>query len=392
MLKAHRIRINPTPEQADQMWRACGIRRSAWNWVLAEYKAQYEAGSKPKFADVVKKYRRERPEWTSEFGAYVYDTATRDLQKAFDAFFRRVKAGEKPGYPRFKSRYDDAQGFYVHNRQFHVDGNSVVINAFGSINMAEPLRFDGKIMGGRVTKRGGHWYLTIQVDDVIDEPARREGEAVGVDVGIKTLAVTSDGTEYPNAKHYARNERHLARLQRIKARKVKGSKRSQRVKLKIQRLHETVADARRDAQHKATDAITKRYATIGVEDLNIRGMVKNHKLAKAVSDAAFGEVIRQLEYKSKWRGGRVVKVGRWYASSKTCNACGGVNDTLTLSDRTWICQHCGAVHDRDWNAAINIRDEAVRIAAAGECSHPAVSLGRKAQTSRAEVGVHGAGL
>lgn len=391
MLKAHVIRLNPTQEQADSFWRACGIRRFAYNAMLAESKARYERGEKNSIGDVAKWFRKIRPEWASEFGCYIYDQAARDLDFAFKSFFRRVKAGETPGYPRFKSRYSPNQGFYIHNRQMSFDGHVVRLSAFGKVNMAEPLRFIGKVMGGRVTKQAGHWYLSVQVEDGAEPVLLRAGYPVGVDLGLRSLAVTSDGKAYDNPRHYERAQKHLARLQRIAARKKKGGKRAERVKLKVQRLHARIADLRSDSIHKMTTDVAREYALIGLEDLSVKGMQRG-RLSKSVSDAAWGEIGRQFEYKAAWNGGRIVKVGRWYPSSKTCHECGTINDELALSDRMWICGNCGAVLDRDYNAALNIRDEAIRIAAAGECSQPADSVGQKrklkARASRAEGGVH----
>jgi putative transposase len=355
---------------------------------------------KPTVGDIAKLYRKAKPEWAGEFGCYVYDQAMRDLDRAMQAFFRRVKAGDKEkGYPKFKSRYSPDQGFYVHNRQMSLEGHTVTLPVFGAVNMAEPLRYTGKIMGGRITKRAGKWHLCVQVEDGEEPPPMRDGAPVGVDLGLKTLAITSDGDEYANPRYYQKAQKQLARLQRIAARKKRGSKRSERVKLKVQRLHERVANMRADAIHKMTDDVTERYSLVALEDLSVKGMQRG-QMSKSVSDAAFGEIGRQMEYKAQWRGGRVVRVGRFFPSSKACHVCGTLNGDLKLDDRVWTCSGCGAVLDRDYNAAVNIRDEAIRIAAAGECSQPADSVGkaqaqqrkRKARASRAEGGVHEAAL
>ena len=233
--------------------------------------------------------------------------------------------------------------------------------------MAEQLRFEGKVMGGRVTYTGRHWYLAVQVEMPDVEQTADLSKTVGIDMGIKYRAVTSDGVLYDNPKALATNLRKLARLQRSASRmwEMNGKKPTanwRKQQDKIVKLHARIADIRREHAHKMTTELVNEYGLIGVEDLNIKGMVKNRKLAKAVSDAGMYQVRQQLEYKAKALGGQVIAVDRWYASSKICSACGDKVDELPLSVRSWVCPSCGAEHNRDGNAAVNIRNEAVRLA------------------------------
>lgn len=228
--------------------------------------------------------------------------------------------------------------------------------------MAEPLRYDGRVLSGRVSYTGGHWYLAVQVE-VDDLPQTADtSKAVGIDLGIKYRAVTSDGLIYDNPKALAKYQRKMAKLQRSLSRMTRGGKNYAKRKAEIAKLHERIANIRREDAHELTTELVNEYGLIGVEDLNIKGMVKNRKLAKAVSDAGMYQVKQQLEYKVDAVGGKLIKVDRWFASSKICSACGEQVAQLSLSVREWVCPTCGAEHERDSNAAINIRNEAVRLA------------------------------
>ena len=214
---------------------------------------------------------------------------------------------------------------------------------------------DGRVLRMTVSQRAGRWYasLTVERDDkpVMNPP---KGGAVGVDLGVKTLATLSDGTIIENPRYLKKSERKLKKAQRALSRKIKGSNRRAKAKVKVARIHAHVANQRLDGLHKLTTWLTEKYSDISVEDLHVAGMVKNHHLAKSVSDAAFGEFRRQLEYKATRTGARLHIVDRWYRSSKTCSKCGSVKAKLSLSERTYTCEGCGLVLDRDLNAAINI--------------------------------------
>jgi putative transposase len=221
--------------------------------------------------------------------------------------------------------------------------------------MTEPLRFQGNIMSARISERAGYWFVSIHVQ--IPAPERQAPERViGVDIGIKSLAVDSDGAVFENQKHLAAAQKNLRRLNRWLARKQKGSKNWHKAKRKLARLHMRIANLRADAIHKLTTRLAGNASIIALETLNVRGMLKNHKLARAIADAAFSEIVRQRGYKAQ----QVVLIDRFYPSSKRCNECGHVNRDLTLADRVWTCPACGTVLDRDVNAARNIRDEGMR--------------------------------
>ena len=205
-----------------------------------------------------------------------------------------------------------------------------------------------------ISRRGGRWYAALTVER--DEPVKKalKGGAVGIDLGVKTLATLSDGTVIPNPHHLQADERRLKRAQKALSRKTKGSKRRAKARERVARIHARITNRRNDTLHKLTTMLAQTYSDISIEDLNVAGMVKNHHLAKAVQDASFSELRRQLEYKTARTGAKLHFVDRWYPSSKTCSNCGSVKAKLSLSERTYKCEHCGLVIDRDLNAAINI--------------------------------------
>lgn len=389
MIRAHRIRLNPTPEQEQYFWRCCGVARFTWNWALAEYNNALDRGEKPKILELKKEFNRRRNEegfspFVAEVQTYANQYAFQDLQAAISRYHDLRKkgalkppAGWKPrkdgkpfGWPRLKARNKVTPAFgLANNGGMRFDGHNVVISKCpgGAVNMAESLRFDGKILGGRVTYTGRHWYLSVQVELSNAEQTADLTKTVGIDMGIKYRVVTSDGVLYDNPKALDANRRKLARLQRSASRmwEMNGKEPTanwRKQQEKIAKLYARIGNIRREHAHRMTTELVNEYGLIGVEDLNIKGMVKNRKLAKAVNDAGMYQVRQQLEYKSATVGGRVVVVDRWFASSKTCSACGEQVAELPLSVRSWACPSCGAEHNRDGNAAVNIRNEAVRLA------------------------------
>lgn len=358
--RAHNIRLCPNNKQANYFARACGVSRLAFNWGLKEWQRQYENGERPNAYALKKQFndiKKSQFSYVMEVTKCAAGQAFNNLDRAFQGFFRNVKAGKKPGYPQFKKR-GKHDSFYLQNSVVKTRGKRIFISKLGWVKMREALRFEGKIMSATVSRTADMWFVSISVQQEISEPVPAPG-AVGVDVGIKELAVTSDGEVFENPKALKAAEKRLRRLHKAVSRKKEGSNNRKKAVLKLARQHYRIACVRKDAIHKATSAITTGYGLIGIEDLNVKGMLKNHCLARAISDASFSEFHRQLEYKAAWRGGVVVKADRWFPSSKMCSACGHVMETLPLSVRTWTCPECGAVHDRDKNASTNLKQYAV---------------------------------
>lgn len=373
MKRAHKIKLNPTPDQARFLTESCDAARFAYNWGLGQWNEQYRAYRKgerdkpPNALDIKKQFNALK----YEAFPFVTQTAGRCTEWGFECLGRAWKnhfesmtgkrKGSPVGKPEFKSRFDDKQAFRagVGSREIRVKGHELRIPRLNTaINMAECLRYSHAQIGSVVISHyAGQWWASFFVD-VPDAVNAAASGVIGVDLGIKTLAVLSDGTEYPNPKRYAALERKLARLQRGLSRKQKGSKNREKAKAKVAKLHYQIACQRGDATHKMTCTIARKADVVGLEGLNVDGMKRNRRMAKAVSDASFGEIRRQLGYKVN----RVVIVGRFFASSQICNQCGRVNpEVKKLSVRAWICSGCGAHHDRDVNAARNIRDEAIRL-------------------------------
>ena len=371
MIRAHKIRLNPTPEQEPYFRKAAGTKRFVYNQALALWQWGKAQGI-PDFGPMEIKrqmnmFKEEQFPWMYEVAKDVFEGAISDLSAALSNYFSSKKGerkGQKMGFPKFKTKKNKKQSFRLNNDKFKVEGHQIRIPNLGWVNMAEALRFQGKIMGAVVSLVAGHWYISIQGEVEQPEPSKFEQTSTGVDLGVKTLATLSNGDEFENQKLLRYQLNKLKKLNRAQSRRKLQSNRWYKAKAKLARCHEKVNNQRADAIHKMTTAIASTYQTIGVEDLQVAGLAKNRKLALSIADAGMGEVLRQLKYKAAAFGGRVVEVSRWYASSKTCNDCGDSHNELTLSDRTWVCQGCGVIHQRDWNAAKNIEQEALRLVSA----------------------------
>ncbi len=368
--RAHKIRLNPTPEQEIYFRRAAGIKRFVYNWGLARWKKMKAQGVAAYGMMAAKKdfnaIKRTAYPWVLDVAKDVAEGAFADLGSALKHYFdwkHGKRTGQKVGFPTFKSKKNTRQSFHLNNDKFRVDGHTIVIPKLGPVNMTEPLRFKGKIMGAVVSKVADWWFVSITVQIERPKPRRFPKQSTGVDVGITALATLSDGRAFENQKPLRRQIRKLRMLSRAVSRRTKGSHRWWRAKRRLTRFHYRVDNQRADAHYKASHAIASTYAIIGVEDLHVAGLVKNRRLSLALSDVGLGAFLRQISYKSDAYGGRTVKVGRFYASSKTCYTCGQINQQLALADCTWTCGHCGTNHQRDWNAAQNIEHEALRLIA-----------------------------
>lgn len=303
------------------------------------------------------------------------------LGAAFQNFF----AG-RAKYPKFRKKGVHDR-FSLSNDQFSVESSRIRIPHLGWVRMREALRFTGKIMSATVSRVADQWFVSITVDTPDDLPlAKAENQgAVGVDLGVSALATLSTGEPpVPGPKAHKALLCRLQRLSRGLSRKVKGSKNRHKAKMKLARLHARISNIRKDALHQLTTDLTRRFHTIGIEDLNVRGMVKNRHLSRAVSDMGFFEFRRQLKYKAAQRGSVVVVADRWFPSSKTCSHCGHRLETLPLSVRQWICPACNATHDRDVNAAVNLKNLAVS-STVSVCGEEGSGSGRKTRTKPASV-------
>jgi len=368
--KAYRCRIYPTKEQTAQIERTFGACRWVFNLCLETKKAAWECEKKnlSQF-DLCRQltiWKQTTAPWLYEVSNKALQQSIRDLDAAYKNFFRRVKNGETPGYPKWKKKSDGTQSFRIPAEKTNVqivDEKHVKITKLGVVKcrMSQPI--EGRLLNATVKRiPSGKYYVILCCTDVPEQELQQgENEILGIDVGIKDLMIRSDGVKVPNNKHLKKSEKKLAREQRKLSRRKKGSNNWKKQKRKVALVYEKVSNQRKDAIHKATTQAVRESQAIAVEDLNVKGMVKNHHLAKAVSDASMSEIHRQLQYKCDWYGRDFVKVDRWFPSSKTCGNCGCVFDDLTLSMREWTCPECGAHHDRDLNAAMNIAREGLRL-------------------------------
>lgn len=389
MLIAHRIALDPNNAQATYLARASGTARFAYNWALAEWKRQYEAwkadNSLPKPSQAALRrqlnaVKREQFPWMLEVTKNAPQMAIIQLGQAFQNFF----AG-RARYPQFRKKGVHDR-FTLTNDQFDIDGSRIRIPNLGWVCMRETLRFAGKIMSATVSRVADRWFVSIAVDtpDRSHLPQAENQGTVGVDLGVSALATLSTGETIPGPKPHKALLGRLRRLSRSLSPKVKGSANRRKAKAKLARLHASIAAVRSDALHKLTTDLTRRFHTIGIEDLNVLGMLRNRRLARSIADMGFFEFRRQLEYKAAMRGGQVMVADRFYASSKTCSACGEKLDELPLSVREWVCPSCAVIHDRDVNAAINLKNMAASSAVSA-CGEEGAGSGRKARVKPASM-------
>lgn len=411
IIRSHKIRLKPTEDQKEHLERAFAAARYAWNWgkeiLDVEYdinRIQYretETSYKYTHARRLKKlFNRVKPPWVQNKTASATQEAFDDLQRAVGRFFdirkgkisinlkRRPdgsvkgrKDGRAHGWLNWRSKKKH-NSFRVTNVYLKFDGAAIRYNVnVGYIDMCEELRFNGKIMNATFSYDGEWYWVSVQVQIPKPEIETRPG-VVGIDLGIKYLAVTSDGQIIDNPKAYYTAKAKLRRLQRRLDRQrrannpdcynddstaIKGkrpNRRSNRMAIterKIRKLHSRIKNIRRNSQHHLTAAMASEYGLIVIEDLNVNGMLKNKKLAKAIADAGFFEVRRQLEYKSEYYNGLVGVVDTWFPSSKLCSNCGEKKLDMPLNIREWTCEHCGSVNHRDYNAAKNLEIEGIRM-------------------------------
>src|SRR6266478_4800679 len=382
--KAYQYRMYPTDEQVHILARTFGCCRYVYNWALRQRTdAYYKDGERLYYEATAQRLTSLKKQadhvWLNDISSVPLQQSLRHLDTAFRNFFEGRAA-----YPKFHTKHGEQAATYA-SSAFKWDGKHLTL-----AKMTAPLdiRWSRSLPNGckpttvTVTKdTAGRYFVSILVVEEI-KPLPTVATQVGLDLGLKSMVISSDGHTYGNPKFFARGEKKLARAQRRLSKKKKGSKNRAKARHKVARIHARIADRRRDYQHKLSTKLIRENQTICVESLQVKNMVKNHSLAKAISDVGWGEFVRQLEYKAAWYGRTLVKIDKWYPSSKRCFRCGHVLETLALDVRIWTCPQCATVHDRDVNAAKNILAAGLAVAACGESVRPGAVKANPGTTRR----------
>ena len=363
MLRAYKYRIYPTDEQKVLFAKTFGCCRFVYNWALnlkiTAYKERKETLGNVYLTNLMKSELKVEHEWLSEVNSQSLQSSLRNLDTAYTNFFRNTKA---VGFPRFKSRKDKQSFLCPQHCRVDFEKGTITIPKAKDIPAVLHRRFKGTVKTVTISMTpSGRYFASVLVDTSMQEMKPSEpmrDTTVGIDLGIKSLAVCSDGRTFANPKNLQRSLDRLKLLQKRLSRKQKGSANRNKARIRVARLQEHIANSRKDSLHKITHALThdSQVRTICMEDLNVKGMQRNHHLAQAVGDASFGMFLTLLEYKCSWYGVNLIKIDRFAPSSKTCGKCGYVYKELNLSERSWTCPECGTHHDRDFNAACNIKE------------------------------------
>jgi len=365
--KTYKFRLFPTKEQEVLLNQHFGHSRWVYNHFLNERKEQYQADKKSdnyykQAATLTKLKKEEDTKWLKEVNSQTLQFALRSLDTAFLNFFRG-----NAQFPKFKSR--------KHKNTFTIpqfgklENNKIIIPKFkDGIKVKLHREVKGKIGKMNIIKTPtGKYYVSIFTEQEVEE-LPKTNKQVGIDLGLKDFVITSDNKKFKNNRYTKKYAKQLKKAQQHLSRKQKGSNGFEKQKLKVAKIHEKIASCRLDTLHKVSRELVESYDLISIEDLNVKGMIKNHKLSKHIADASWGNFVTLLQYKCDWYGKELVKVNRFYPSSKSCYDCGWINQNLKLSDREWTCNSCGVIHDRDVNASRNVLKEGLKISGKGLAS------------------------
>jgi len=381
MQLTHKIALKPTSEQKDYFQKAAGTSRFVWNWALAEWKRQYSLGENPHGLRLKKQFNqikyKEYP-WLKEMHRDSHAQPFAYLQKAWQTFFKNLQAKKQAYEPKFKKKGKSRDSFYVANDKFRLEGETVYLPKIGKVSLCEPLRFEGKILGATVSRTAERWFIAVQVE-VLESLAFKERSAheiTGVDLGLSAAVTLSDGRKFASPKPLKSALRRLKIRTRRLSRKTaaakiraglskntaipKGTKlplsnNHKKYSLKLSKHHARIAHLREDFTHKLTTKLCRENQAIVLEDLHVKGMLANHKLSLAINDVGFGAIRRQIEYKATRYGTKVIIAPRFYPSSRLCSTCDWYYKELSLAERNWQCSCCKTWHDRDVNAALNLK-------------------------------------
>lgn len=367
--KAFKFRLYPNKKQEEQLAKTFGCTRFVYNYYLAKRIELYKLEQKSMnynacSADLT--HLKKEKEWLKEIDKFALQNSLKDLDKAYQNFFREIKKSNKEqGFPKFKSKHNNKHSYRTTftNNNIEIRENKIKLPKLGLVKFAKSREIQGRILNCTITKTcSGKYFISICCTDVEIEKFNNNDNIIGIDLGIKDFAICSNGEVISNPKYLSKLEKKLKREQRKLSKKKKGSKNRNKQRIKLNIVHEKIANQRNDFLHKTSTKLIRENQIICFEDLNVKGMVKNHKLAKVISDVSWSEFVRQNNYKALWHDRIIQKIDSFFPSSQLCSVCGykniGVKD---LSIREWKCPECNTIHNRDINAAINIKNEGMRL-------------------------------
>lgn len=361
MLKGYKYRLYPNKEQQEYFAKCFGCVRFIYNRMLSD-KIEYYKETKQKLNNTPAQYKKEFS-WLKEVDSLALANAQMNLQSAYNNFFKRPETG----FPKFKSKKSHYYSYKTNNQNgsITISDRYIKLPKIGLVKVKKHRDFEGVIKSVKVSQdQSGKYYVSVLVN-CEEEKLPKSNNKLGIDLGIKEFAITSDGDMIENPKYFRKSEKKLRKLQKDLSRRQKGSKNREKCRIKVARQHEKIANQRKDFLHKLSKRIICENQTVVLESLKVKNMMSNRKLSKSIADVSWSEFVRQLEYKADWYGREIIKIDTWYPSSQICSNCGHKDGKKALSIREWTCPICGTYYERDINAAINILNEGLRIRTVG---------------------------